>query len=294
MQQKFKRIAESRDFERFILGVILFAGILVGLETSGGLMERFGSLIHTLDKLVLLIFIAEIIIKMGAHGWNPMKYFKSPWNIFDFTIVAICLLPIGGQFAAVLRLARILRALRLISVLPGLQLLVGALIKCIPSMAYVTVLLLLMFYIYGVMGVFLFAEKDPVHFGNLGDSMLSLFRTVTMEDWTDLMYTQMYGATYDHEHPVRLEGALTAVIYFISFILLGTMIMLNLFIGVIMKGMEETTLETELAARVRHEKEEGESRISDDVKALERQIDDLKHSLKLLAHRIEGDGRGMN
>jgi voltage-gated sodium channel len=146
---------------------------------------------------------------------------------------------------AVLRLARILRAFKLVTALPKLQIIVGSLLKSIPSMGYVGLLLILHFYMYGVMGTFLFSENDPLHFGNLQTSMLSLFRAVTLEDWTDLMYINMYGCDnygYDGSHvPCTSPNAMpvAAGIYFVSFILTGAMVVINLFIGVIIGGMDE-------------------------------------------------------
>ncbi|MDX2110970.1 MAG: ion transporter [Verrucomicrobiota bacterium] len=233
MITKCQRLVESTGFQRLILGTILFAAILVGLETSPGMMEKWGHVFHLLDAGVLGIFILEIIVKMGARGKRWWSYFGDPWNVFDFAIVAVCLLPLGDtQFAAVLRLARILRVLRLVSSLPKLQILVGALLKSLPSMTYVGLLLGLVFYIYAVVGVHTFATTDPLHFGTLGRTMLTLFQMITLEGWVDIM------------NPLREAGhVFSAPVYFASFILMGTMIMLNLFIGVIMNGMQEAHAE---------------------------------------------------
>jgi voltage-gated sodium channel len=215
--------------------------------------------------------------------------------VFDFTIVAVCFLPMDGQYAAVLRLARVLRVLRLVTTVPRLQLLVGALLKSIPSMVYVSVLLSILFYIYGVIGTFLFGKHDPVHFGSLGASMLSLFQTVTMEGWVDLMAIQLYGHDYVAGQPataVSTGHGPAAILYFVSFILLGTMIMLNLFIGVIMKSMSEVEAENELADRAKHRKELGAITAADEIKRLERQVDALKESLTKVLVLIEHDARG--
>ena len=187
----FRCIVDSKLFSSFIIGVIVFAGILVGLETFPEIAERHGSTLHFLDKLILGIFTAEVILKMAAEKSRPWRYFKDGWNIFDFTIVAVCFLPLGGGYVAVLRLFRLLRVFRLISVIPKLQLLVTALLRSLPSMFYVCLLLFLLFYVYAVIGVMLFSGNDPVHFGNLWSSFLSLFRIVTLEDWTDVTYLQM-------------------------------------------------------------------------------------------------------
>ncbi|MEM6785982.1 MAG: ion transporter [Myxococcota bacterium] len=249
VQALARAIVAAPRFQRFITALIIFAGILVGLETYPSIVTRYGTILHALDVVVLGVFIVEIVLKMVAEGDRPWRYFKDPWNVFDFVIVAAALLPFGGSAATVLRLLRLLRVLKLVRALPKLQLLVSALLKSIPSMAYVSLLLFLLFYVYAVAAVFMWGPNDPVHFGDLQIAMVSLFRAVTLEDWTDLMYTQMYGCDqYGYDGMAARCVAPTAwpvasPLYFVSFVLVGTMIILNLFIGVIMKGMEEAQAE---------------------------------------------------
>jgi voltage-gated sodium channel len=286
MQKTLDKIAHSTWFSTFIIGVILLAGVLVGVETYHDFAERHYATLHFLDKLVLWIFVVEAVIKMGAHGTKPWRYFKDPWNCFDFAIVAVCFMPVGAQFVAVLRLARILRVLRLVTALPKLQVLVGALLKSIPSMGYVSLLLFLLFYIYAVMATFLFAGNDPFHFGSLERSMLSLFRVVTLEDWTDVMYIQMYGSeAYGVTGGETVGPAVASVgrpifaaLFFVSFVLFGTMIILNLFIGVIMNGMDEVRREeylNEMAATRRQDK----ISLHDEISLINEQLANLqKHA----------------
>jgi voltage-gated sodium channel len=247
-----KRLAESARFQQFVTGVIIFAGILVGMETNAQLHEAYAGPMHVLNEAVLAIFTLEIGVKMIGEGSKPWRFFRDPWNCFDFVVVAASFMPLGGgQAIVVLRLVRLLRVLRLVRAVPKLQLLVSALLKSIPSMAYVSVLLFLLFYVYGVAAVFLFGHNDPIHFGSLQISVLSLFRTVTLEDWTDIMYIQMYGcAGYGYggsEHLCTASEAspILGALFFVSFVLIGTMIVLNLFIGVIMNGMSEAQTEAE-------------------------------------------------
>ncbi len=249
-----KKIADSAKFQNFITLVILFAGILIGLETNHDFAKEWETLLHSADKIIISIFIAEIIIKMLSFGKKPYLYFFDGWNVFDFFIVAATFLPLGeggGQYVTILRLLRLLRVLKLVRALPKLQILVSALLKSIPSMGYVSILLLLQFYIYGVASVFMFGANDPIHFGNLAIAMVSLFRVVTLEGWTELMYIQMYGCNqfgYDGNEALCLHPSATPLLgaaFFISFVLSGTMIILNLFIGVIMNGMEEAQKENE-------------------------------------------------
>ena len=225
---------------------------------------------------------------MGAHGRHWYRYFKDPWNIFDFAIVVACLLPFGGGFVAVLRLLRVLRVLKLVTALPKLQILVGALLKSIPSMLYVSVLLGLLFYLYAVTATFFFSENDPVHFKTLQLSMLSLFRTVTLEDWTDLMYINMYGCDqygYDGNEALCTKPNAMPVFasaFFVSFVLSGTMIILNLFIGVIMNGMEEAQAEAEeLAAKGK----EGRESLAEQIGALSSQLAEMQKTLAAMEVR---------
>lgn len=230
-----RSITNHRLFRRAIIAVILLAGVLAGLETDAGIVAAHGPLLRTLDAVVLGVFIVEVVLKMAAHGRQPLNYFRDGWNIFDFMIVALCCLPVDSRFAVVLRLARVLRLMRLVSALPKLQLLVGALFKSLSSMGYVSILLGVILYIYAIVGVHLFGGHAPNHFGDLGLAFLTLFQMITLDDWRNILNLAQ-GA-----HPVG------AVVYFISFIMLGTMIMLNLFIGIIMNSMAE--MHVELAGR---------------------------------------------
>lgn len=224
------QIVQHPWFQRLVLVAILAAGILAGLETQKELMARHGGLLHALDTAILGIFVLEAALKIAALG---RSYFKDGWNLFDFAIVLLCLLPLESEFAVVLRLVRLLRVLRLITALPKLQLLVGALLRSMSSMGYVTLLLALMFYIYAVAGVHLFGSGGNGPFGSLSTALLSLFQIITLDNWSDLFAT------------VSVAAPMAATVYFISFILMGTMIMLNLFIGVITNSMAEIHAEIE-------------------------------------------------
>jgi voltage-gated sodium channel len=292
MTPLLQRISQSSSFRSFIIGVIVFAGVLVGVETSPAMVQQHGSLLKSLDHLVLGIFIVEIAVKAGAEGRKPWRYFRDPWNVFDFLVVAACFLPIGAQYATVLRLARLLRVLRLVHALPKLQLLVSALLKSIPSMAYVTMLLGLLFYVYGVAGTFLFAGNDPVHFGTLALSLLTLFRVVTLEGWTELLYTQMYGCNlfgYADTPALCTQPSampVAAVVFFCSFILLGTMIILNLFIGVIMNALQEAHEEAQEQEQARAEAAGTARTLDEDIAELEQQLGAMQEQLARLRGRV--------
>jgi voltage-gated sodium channel len=272
-----QRLVASAAFQRSILALILMAGLLVGLETHAGIVGRFGDLLHVADRTVLLLFVLELIVRIGAWGAQPWRFFRDPWNIFDFAIVAVCVLPLQAEYSAVLRLARVLRVLRLITAVPRLQLLVNALLRSLPSMTYVALLLCVLFYVYAVMGVGLFGLADAAHFGSLAASALTLFQIVTLEGWAEIMRVQLAAGA---------SPALT-ITYFVSFILLGTMITLNLLIGVIVTGMDEARQEMEDADRERHLATTGVPSPADDVASLRRQVELLQHSLTALQRRLE-------
>jgi voltage-gated sodium channel len=268
-----KKIAEAKWFQNSVTIAILFAGLLVGMATYSEFAAENEFVLGVCNRIVLIIFIIEILVKLIAEFPKPWKYFTDAWNVFDFIIVAAAFMPFGGSSVAILRLLRLLRVLKLIKALPKLQMLVGALLKSIPSMGYVSILLLLLFYIYAVAGVFFFGENDPIHFENLQTSMLSLFRVVTLEDWTDIMYINMFGCEnygYDGNMDICTSSSANAagsVFFFVSFVLIGTMIFLNLFIGVIMNGMDEA--KAEMAAADELEKKGSDIDIDDLQKKLE-------------------------
>jgi len=296
MTERIKQIVDHRAFGRAVLLIILLAAILVGLETSQSVMARYGGLMRVLDVLVVSLFVLEAILKMMAHGRQFYRYFRDPWNVFDFVIVLVCLLPFIGSYPLVLRLARVLRALRLVSVVPKLQVLVHSLMRSLPSMGYVGLLLLVLFYIYAVLGVYLWRDNDPVHFHDLGTAMLSLFRVVTLEDWTDIMYIQIYGSagyTFTPNEQAVIDGyadyeskgrPLLSVAYFVSFVLLGTIVMLNLVIDVIITAMSEVRAEA---------KAEAEAEARAEAKALEGtteydRLTELEHQLDQAMHGVRG------
>ena len=273
IQQVASSLVHARCFQPLILGIILLAGILAGLETSGHLRGQYGSAFAALDTAILLAFVAEIVLRLASYGRQPWRFFRDGWNVFDFIIVLVCCFPFDSQFAAVFRLARGLRLLRLITAVPKLQLLVGALLKSLGAMGYVSLLLTLVFYIYAVAGVNLFGPVDAKHFGTLAAALLSLFRLITLDNWTDIFLS------------VNSAGEIAAALYFGTFIMLGTMIMLNLFIGIIMNSMSEMHAEIEERDRAKHLASTGGTSLEDDLRELERQLDDLQHKASMLRRR---------
>lgn len=243
------RITTHPLFLKGVTALIVLASLLVGLETYPALMERYGEAFRSADRIIVSLFVIEIVLRIIAYGRRPGRFFLNGWNVFDFVIVAVCLIPIDSQAAAALRLVRVIRALRLLTAIPQLQLVMSALLRSIPSIGYVGVLLVLLFYIYAVIGTTLFGANDPANFGTLHQTSLSLFRTITLEDWTDLMYSQIFGTdvfpseVYPPVGESPSPAPIAAILYFGSFVLIGTMIVLNLFIGVVINSLTQAQRE---------------------------------------------------
>jgi voltage-gated sodium channel len=240
----FVRLRDSQLFKNSITLAIFVAGILVGLQTYESMKNNV--FIEVLDLLILFMFVLEIVVKIIAEGKYPWKYFYSSWNVFDFCIVLASFMPFKGNDAvAVFRLLRLLRVFKLVKALPKLRILVMGLIKSFASIAYISLLMFLAFFLFAVVAVTIFGANDPVHLGTLHIAFLTLFRAATLEDWTDIMYTSMYGCKYygyDIDDAVcqNSNGSyLSGAIFWILFTILATFMILNLFIGVITTSMNE-------------------------------------------------------
>ena len=224
------RLTKSHGFEYFIVALILGNAVLLGVETLPQVMNGFSWWISLGHKVTLGVFIAEAALKIYAQYPRPHRYFRDGWNIFDFSIIVFSLIPATGGFAVIARMARLLRLLRLVSAVPELRLIVATLVRSIPGMLHILALMSLMVYVYAIIGWQLFHEHDPEHWRNLGIALLSLFRVVTLEDWTDIMYKAM------EYHPLTW-------MYFVSFVVFGTFVVINLFIAVVINNLDEAKQE---------------------------------------------------
>lgn len=258
------RLVNSNWFEYFIIGVILANAILLGLGTSPSVERGYGNWLHLGNQVALGIFIAEALLKMLALAPRPHRYFREGWNVFDFMVIALALVPATGQFAMVSRLARLLRVVRLITTIRDLRLIVAALVRSIPSVGHVMMLMGIVVYIYAIMGYHLFHEHDPENWRNLGISVLTLFNIITLEGWTEVMNTAM--AKYPW-----------AWVYFVSFVVMGTFVVINMFIAIIINNLDEAKAERlrELETPVSQEELLREIRATQAALArLERRLDD--------------------
>jgi voltage-gated sodium channel len=223
--------------ERVVIALIVMNAVTLGLETSPSVMAKWGDVLLAIDRVLLSVFVAELAARMVVRR---MGFFRDPWNVFDFVVVGIALLPATGSLS-VLRSLRILRVLRLITAVPSLRAVVSALVGALPGMGSIMLLLGLIFYVFAVMATKLFGETHPETFGTIGAAMLSLFQVMTLDAWSDGLMRPM------------LETYPMAWLFFIPFVLVSAFIVLNLFIGVVVSA-----LETERDAdRVRRQEETG-------------------------------------
>ncbi len=256
-----KQIVESKSFRYTITGLIVFNGIILGLATSKGLMASYGTLINGIDNAIIAIFTIEIIMRIAVYRG---AFFKDPWSLFDFFVVAISLIPTSDGLS-ILRALRVLRLFRLLSVVPQMRVVIGALIAVIPGISSVAMVLLLFFYVFAIMATTLFGDSFPQWFGTLGESMYTLFQIMTLESWS-------MGIV----RPI-MEVYPYAWVYFIIYILIVTFIMVNLFIGIIVDAIFtiKSADEDEIKTKEIHEH-------TDEIKNLQLQMVEIKELLHSL------------
>ena len=189
LQVKLTKLDQSKTFQGSVIVVIILSALAIGVKTHNIPLEYLTILVAA-DVAVTVFFAFEITIRYLATN-NFKSFFSKGWNIFDTAIVVGSLIPAGGSGVLLARLLRVFRVLRLVSMVPELRLLVNALLKAIPRMGYIALLMFVIFYIYGAVGSILFEAINPVLWGDVSISMLTLFRIATFEDWTDVMYETM-------------------------------------------------------------------------------------------------------
>lgn len=256
-----KALADNARFGRVIIAIIIINAVTLGLESIPLIADSIGGWLYLLDRTALAIFVFEIGIRLIGYGW---RFFRDPWNVFDFVIVGLALIPATDAFS-VLRALRVLRVLRLISVVPRMRRVIEALLTSLPGLGAVVALLLLIFYVAGVMATQLFGDTFPQWFGNLGSSIYSLFQIMTLESWS-------MGIV----RPV-MEAFPYAWAFFVPFILVATFTILNLFIAVVVNAMQTRYHEEEAAlAQAAHNEREA---LLEEIKLLRKEVRNLSTKL---------------
>ena len=254
-----KDFIESRFINIFITLVILINAITLGLETSEELVSKIGNMLIYVDKIALSIFVIELLIKLFVYR---LSFFKSGWNVFDFTIVTIALIPTSGPLS-ILRAFRIFRALRLLSMVPSMKKVIQAMFYAIPGIASVGTIIVLIFYISAVLVTNFFGNKFEDWFGSIGESMYSLFQIMTLESWSMGIVRPVM-----EEYPY-------AWAFFVPFILITTFAVLNLFIGIIVDAMQNQTIEDK-----NKNSQNSELNLEKKVLFIEKELKEIKEILK--------------
>jgi voltage-gated sodium channel len=252
------RIVDHRLTERVVMVLIIINAITLGMETSKSLMAAYGPLLIGLDRIILAIFVVELVARMIVRRG---AFFRDPWSIFDLFVIGIALVP-SSESLSVLRALRILRALRLITVVPSLRRVVAGLIGALPGMGSIGLLLVLVYYVFAVMGTKLFGETNPELFGTIGTSAYTLFQSMTFDDWSNGIVK-----------PLVEQGHIYGWMFVMLFMVLSAFMVLNLFIGVVVTALDEVTAsETPKLTHPPHSAED----LMTEIKALRAEVSALR------------------
>ena len=259
-RQQVRTLVEHKRFQLAVITVIIANAVTLGMETSTKLTAETHGLLHVLDRIALGLFVIELALRLYAYGW---KFFTDPWSVFDFVVIAIALVPATGPFS-VLRTLRVLRILRLMTAVPAMKRVVSALLAAVPGLASIAALLSLILYVAAVMATQMFRHAAPQYFDDIGTSLFTLFQTMTGEAWPDVARTVM------KEDPI-------AWIFFVIYIVVCTLAVLNILIAVIVSGMEQAN--TEGIVALAEQEVESDKMLLDEIRQLRAEVAELRAEL---------------
>ncbi len=264
---KLARWLESPWVTHTIMALIVLNAVILGIETNPSLSPQTLTTLHAIDHALLAVFVVELLLKLAAHGW---RFFRDPWNVFDFIIIGIALVPASDSLS-VLRALRILRALRLISMVKSMRKVVTALLAAMPGMGSIVALLALVMYVAAVMATKLFRDAAPEYFGDLGASLFTLFQIMTVEGWPDIAREVIASKPW-------------AWIFFVIYLVTATFTVLNLFIAVIVNAMQEQVAaeQAQLADIADMERDDSgrDAVILDEIRSLRHEIGALRRQME--------------
>jgi voltage-gated sodium channel len=267
------KLVDRVPFMITVATVIILNAITLGLQTYDGVDERVGEELRRLDDIFLAVFVVELAIRLIAYGRRPGDFFTNGWNLFDAVVVGAAFVPAFGANATLLRVVRVLRVARIVSVLPDLRIVLRGVVRSIAPIGAVAFLLLVTFYIYAMFGWILFRDENPKEWGNVGYGMLTLFEVLTLEDWVDVMDRGM------EIHP-------WSWIFFISFVLVTAFIILNIVIAVVITSVEEARREDPAAFGPTGGLSEGQAALLDQIDEVSTSLNGLER--QLVRRRLEG------
>ncbi|MCK0173206.1 ion transporter [Mycolicibacterium sp. F2034L] len=234
--RRCRALVSNPAFDTVILLVILTNAVVLGMETYESVVIGYHGVFDVVYNVILGIYIVELAVRFTATGWNVRAYVADRWNVFDFLVVALSLVPGLRSTAMLLRLVRLARIVRVVRFLPDLRLIIGAIGRSIPGVASLAAATGLLVFIYGMLGWVLFANHDPAHYGNVGQAMLTMFVMLTLENFPDNV-------------AMGQEISQWTILFFISYAIIMSFLIFNLFIGLVLASMEEARA----ADREKHE-----------------------------------------
>ncbi|MFJ4847162.1 MULTISPECIES: ion transporter [unclassified Streptomyces] len=268
-----RRVVDADWFGVAVFAVILANAAVLGVETYDGLADRWHGPLKLLEHGFLAVFTAEILLRAAAHADRPREFLRDPWNLFDLAVVALAFLPVARDNATVLRLLRLARVFRAARFLPQLRIIIVAVGKSLPGTASFLLVGALLLYVYAMVGWVFFAAADPGHYGSIGRAVLTLFLLITLDGLGDAVRA-------------GLEVSRWSILYFGSFVLLGSFVLVNLLVGVVINSLEEAReLEREAAAAAAGPPDPppDERALRERIDALRRALDDLESGLAATA-----------
>ena len=250
--ERCRSIVSSRVFEPAVLALILLNAVVLGLETFGSIADGHQRIFELVYAAILTAYILELLIRFAATGWNVREFVADRWNVFDIVVIAMVAVPGVRHTGMVLRLIRLVRIVRVIRFLPDLQIIVGAIVRSVRGIASLAAATALLLYVYGMLGWILFSNHDPEHFGNIGQAMLTMFIMLTLENLPDNV-------------AMGQEVSQWSILFFVSYMLMMSFLIFNLFIGIVLGAMEEAST----AQAAEHETDDLPTRLRSARQALE-------------------------
>ena len=268
-----RRLVATTWFDPVMLVVIVFNAVVLGMQTYDALDREIGGALDVANDVILGLFVLELAIRIAAYGRRPQDFFRSGWNVFDFVVIAASFVPGVRENATLLRLVRLLRVVRAVRLLPDLRVLTVAVGRSIPGVASLAAITLLLVYVYGMIGWLIFDEHDPANFGNVGQAMITMFVLLTLENLPT--YIEMGQELSDW-----------TILFFVSYVLLASFLIFNLFIGIVLNSMEEArAIELHRAERalldddVANDEEARHVMVAERLHALKQAVEDLEREL---------------
>ena len=220
------RIVDSSWFDPLMLAIIAINAVTLGLETYESIDASIGRELHLLNDVILGVFVVELALRMAAYADRPREFFRSGWNVFDFVVIAASFVPGVRENATLLRLVRLLRIVRAVRLLPDLRVLTVAVGRSIPGVASLAAITLLLVYVYGMVGWVIFHDHDPANFEDIGQSMVTMFVLLTLENLPAYIGRGQELSDW-------------TLLFYVSYVLLASFLIFNLFIGIVINSMEE-------------------------------------------------------